>query len=241
MKFRSIPLLVAALPLLVALVVAIPQALAQSAPGARQEPAALERAVRQFLQVQTAGLPGQTSFTIEPVDTRLNLNACAAPEAFLPSGARLWGHSTVGVRCSGDKPWTVFVPVQVRVVAEYLVTARPLSPGQTIAATDLVLRSGDLTLLPAGILTDPALAIGKTPASGLGAGMAVRGDLLRAPTVVQAGQSVILQTHGAGFVVRAEGKALGQAADGQVIQVRSSSGATVSGIARAGGVVDVSF
>ncbi len=221
---------------------AVSSAIAQAVTsGPRQDLAALERTVHQFMQAQTAGLPGQTSFSIDAVDTRLNLSACPAPVAFLPGGARLWGHSTVGLRCIGDKPWTVFVQVQVHVIADYLITARPLSPGQSIIATDLAQRSGDLTLLPAGILTDASQAVGKTPGSNMGAGQPLRGDLLRSPTVVQSGQSVILQSKGPGFVVRAEGKALAQAAEGQVIQVRSGSGSTVSGIAHAGGVVEVTF
>jgi flagella basal body P-ring formation protein FlgA len=209
--------------------------------ASHQDLATIERTVLKFLQVETAGLPGQTSFRASPVDARLALSACPAPEAFLPAGARLWGNSTVGVRCGGEKPWTIFVPVQVHVVAEYLVAARPLSAGQAVAASDIVPRTADLTLLPAGVLTDPAQAIGKTPVAGLGAGQALRSDLLRAPVVVQAGQSVILQTTGTGFTVRAEGKALAQAAAGQVIQVRTASGATISGIARNDGVVEVTF
>jgi flagella basal body P-ring formation protein FlgA len=209
--------------------------------GAHQDMALLQRIVQQFLRVQTAGLPGQTSFSSGPVDLRVALSACPAPEAFLPPGARLWGNSTVGVRCSGDKPWTIFVPVHVHVMAEYLVAAHPLNPGAAIGAADIASRIADLTELPAGIVTDAAQAIGKTPSANLGAGQALRADMLRDPIVVQNGQSVILQSKGAGFTVRAEGKALSQAADGQVIQVRSASGSTVSGIARAGGVVEVTF
>jgi flagella basal body P-ring formation protein FlgA len=207
----------------------------------RQDLAALERIVVKYLQVETMGLPGQTSFRAGPIDPHLSLNPCLVPEAFLPAGARLWGNSTVGVRCNGDKPWTVFVPVQVHVIGEYLVTARPLGPGQIITASDIAPRTGDLTLLSAGVLTDPEQIVGKTPATSLGAGQALRNELLRAPVVVQAGQSVILQSKGPGFVVRAEGKAVGQAAEGQVVQVRVASGSTVSGIARSGGVVDVTF
>jgi flagella basal body P-ring formation protein FlgA len=227
--------------LLLAAVTAVASLAARADSLPRQDLAVLERTVVKYLQIETAGLPGQTSFRAGPIDPHLSLNACPVPEAFLPSGARLWGNSTVGVRCSGDKPWTVFVPVQVHVIGEYLVTARPLSPGQTIAASDIAPRSGDLTLLPAGILTDPGQIIGKTPTSSLGAGQTLRNELLRAPMVVQAGQSVILQSKGQGFVVRAEGKALAQAAEGQVVQVRVGSGSTVSGIARNGGVVEVTF
>jgi flagella basal body P-ring formation protein FlgA len=214
---------------------------AHSEGAARQDLAVLQRTVLQFLQVQTAGLPGTTSFSSGAIDSRLVLGPCPAPEAFLPPGARLWGHSTVGLRCSGEKPWTIFVPVQVHVVAEYLVAARPLSPGTPIGGADIATRTADITLLPAGVITDAEQAIGKTPSSSLGAGQALRTDLLHAPIVVQSGQSVILQTKGPGFTVRAEGKALTQATEGQVIQVRAGSGSVISGIARNGGVVEVSF
>jgi flagella basal body P-ring formation protein FlgA len=239
MKTPGIQRAITSAALLAAALLATTSACAEGA--ARQDIAALERTVLQFMQAQTVGLPGQVSFSTSPIDPHLALAPCPAPEAFLPPGARLWGNSTVGLRCSGDRPWTVFVPVQVRVSGDYLVTARPLSPGQPITAADLATRSGDLTLMPAGIVTEPAQAIGKTPAASLSAGQALRADLLRAPTVIQSGQSVILQTRGSGFTVRAEGKALGQAADGQVIQIRAASGTTVSGIARAGGVVEVTF
>ena len=216
-------------------------AAAAAAPPSRQDAASLGRTVSEFVHAQTAGLPGQVELAVGQVDPRLALPACPAPEAFLPAGGRLWGNSTVGVRCSGDKPWTVFVPVQVRVTGSYQVAARPLAAGQPISTADLTPRTGDLTQLPAGIVTDPAQAAGKTPAMGMAAGQPLRLDLLRSPLVVQQGQSVMLQSMGRGFTVRAEGKALSQAADGQVVQVRSASGTTVSGIARVGGVVDVSF
>jgi flagella basal body P-ring formation protein FlgA len=41
--------------------------------------------------------------------------------------------------------------------------------------------------------------------------------------------------------VSSEGKALNNATDGQIAQVRTSSGQTVSGIARTGGIVEVLY
>jgi flagella basal body P-ring formation protein FlgA len=41
--------------------------------------------------------------------------------------------------------------------------------------------------------------------------------------------------------VSSEGKALNNASDGQVVQVRAASGQTISGIARPGGMVEVSY
>jgi flagella basal body P-ring formation protein FlgA len=42
-------------------------------------------------------------------------------------------------------------------------------------------------------------------------------------------------------MVTADGKSLSNATDGQIAQVRISTGQTVSGVARAGGIVDISF
>ena len=98
---------------------------------------------------------------------------------------------------------------------------------------------GDLSKLPSSVLMDPTQAIGKTLKSGLGAGQPLRSDQLAAQWAVQQGQTVRMISRGDGFSVSAEGKALTSAQEGQVVQVRAASGQTVSGIARAGGIVEV--
>jgi hypothetical protein len=91
------------------------------------------------------------------------------------SGAR----AMVGVRCLAPKAWTVYVPVQVRIAGNYLVTARQLTPGQVVTSADLRAQSGDLGALPASVVTDPAQAIGKTVRNGHRcAGQPLRSDLL---------------------------------------------------------------
>jgi flagella basal body P-ring formation protein FlgA len=50
---------------------------------------------------------------------------------------------------------------------------------------------------------------------------------------------VRITAKGPGFSVSSEGKALNNATEGQVVQVRTSSGQTVSGIARPSGIVEI--
>ncbi len=195
--------------------------------------------VQQFLVTQTQGLPGKVSTSVGSLDPRTQLSPCNAMEPFLPSGSRLWGKTTVGVRCLGPASWTVFVPVQVTVHGSYVVTAHPLSPGQPLTSTDLTVRQGDLSALPPSVLTDPAQGIGKTLKNGIGSGQPLRGDMLIAPYVVQQGQSVRLIAKGAGYAVSNEGKALNNASEGQVAQARTGSGQVVSGVARPGGVIEI--
>jgi flagella basal body P-ring formation protein FlgA len=214
---------------------------AQNTPQNTQSVAAIHQAVDQFVRLQTSGLPGKINYTIGSIDPRLLLPACAALDVFIPSGARLWGQTTLGVRCGGAAPWTIYVNAEVRVSGNYLATTRAIAPGQVLTAADIVTQSGDLTLLPSGVLANPEHAVGKIAVAAVAAGQPLRYDLLRAPLAVQQGQSVKLMSSGAGFRVSAEGRALNNAQDGQVAQVRTASGQTVSGVARAGGSVEISF
>lgn len=204
-----------------------------------QTPAAISSAVNEYLRAQTGGLPGQVEHSVGAIDPRLALPACPALEVFTPPGGRLWGKSNVGVRCTSPSAWTIYVPVTVRITGTYIVAARPLTHGQMLGINDYTAATGDLTQLPAGVAQDPAQVLGRTLAGTLAVGQPVRTDLLRAPTVIQQGQSVKLVAKGRGFEVTADGKALSQGVLGQVIQVRSPSGQTVTGIARNGGIVEI--
>jgi flagella basal body P-ring formation protein FlgA len=207
----------------------------------RQNPNALRAVVEQFLLTQAAGLPGEVSVKVGQIDARTALAACPAPQAFLQPGARAWGKTTVGVRCTAPSNWTLYVQAQVNVQADYVVAALPLAQGQAIEAGQLVLMKGDIAAMPNGIVTDTAQALGRTPTVSLAAGTPLRLDLLRSKPVVQQGQAVRIVSSGNGFSVSAEGRAFGTAGEGQVVQVRTPSGSMVSGTARAGGMVEVAF
>lgn len=215
-------------------------ALLQGLAQAQDTSSPLYTALNNFLRAQTQGLPGKVSFRISPLNARTQLPPCDAFEPFIPSGSKLWGKATVGVRCLGPSNWTIYTQVQISVTGNYLVAARSMAAGQVVGATDIVTRSGDLSTLPSTILTDQAQAVGKTVKLGFANGQPLRSDQLIAPWAIQQGQNVKTVYEGDGFNVSGEGKALNNAIEGQVIQVRTSSGQTISGIARAGGTVEVS-
>lgn len=192
------------------------------------------------VRLQAQGLPGEPSITVGKLDVS-RLPPCSAHEAFSPPGMRLSGKTHVGVRCLGPNIWSVLVPVQIAIRGRYVTTTRPLAAGQILQAGDLAVLTGDLSTLPTGIVTDPASAIGKTLRNSLGAGQPLRSDQVIAPLVIRQGQSVRVVSKGTGFAVSSEGKALNNAAVGQVAQVRMNSGQTLSGIAQADGSVEISF
>lgn len=197
-----------------------------------QSHAAIRDTALAFVRAQTQGLPGKVSIQVDDIDKRIVLPACSALEAFLPAGAQLNGNSSVGVRCTEKKGWSVFVPVTIKVSVNLLTVNNTLQLGQVVRAEDLGSLSSE-TLQP-GTLTDPAQAIGKVMKFGVGRGQLLRQDMLREPYSVTQGQTVQLQIEGQGFRIRSEGKSLSNAAEGQTATARTASGQSVSGTVKNG-------
>lgn len=209
--------------------------------SAQQPPEPVEQVARDFLERETTGLPGYVEITLSPLDPSNRLPVCASLEAFFPAGMRAWGAVSVGVRCNAPVAWSVYLSGRVAVMNEYLVTARPIRPGQIIGPEDLEVEYGDLAAQPASTLTDLSQAIGHHARYAVAAGNTVRADMLRLPPAVQQGQSVKIIGSGQGFTVTNEGRALNRAADGESVRVRLPNGQVVTGIARSGGIVELRF
>ncbi|AOK28144.1 MULTISPECIES: flagellar basal body P-ring formation chaperone FlgA [Burkholderia] len=208
--------------------------------AAGQDSEAIRSAALAFLQQQAAGLPGKVTVTVAPALPR-GLAACATLEPFLPTGARLWGRTTVGVRCAGERPWTLYLQAKLTVQATYYVAARALAPGDTLTAADLVAREGDLTLLPLAVITDPTQAVGASALTRVAAGLPLRRDLLKSAASVSIGQTVRVIASGPGFTISAEGSALGNAAPGQPVRVRMAAGQIVTAVVKDAATVEISL
>lgn len=172
-------------------------------------------------------------------DPRLSLAACRRYEPFVPPGARLWGRTSLGVRCVDGAAWTVYLPIQIKVYAEAPVAARPIPRGQVLAADDVRHDRVELTLYPAGALSGGEAIEGRIATRTIAAGEPLRRDLLRAPTVVRPGDAVRVVADGSGFAVATDGKALTTGTDGQSVQVVVAGGRVVTGIARPGSLVEI--
>ncbi len=206
----------------------------------QQDSNSILRTVTQFLQTQSVGLPGKIKITLGQIDSRLNLAQCANMEAFMPNGSRIWGKTTVGVRCTAPSNWTLFVQADVSVTGSYVVSAAPLARGQILENEQLSMAMGDLTKLPNGVITDKTQAVGKTMTISIPAGTPLRSDALRVQAAIQQGQNVRLVTRGKGFEVSTEGHALNSANAGQPVQIRLANGQVVTGTAKPDGTAEIS-
>ena len=193
--------------------------------------------IEQFLGVQTAGLPGKVSISIDTPSSGA-LPPCDAFEAFLPRGAQLRGRVSVGLRCTAGQPWTRYVQAHIGIMGTYYVAAHQIEAGQALLPADTVAREADITAFPAGIIVDPTQLNGVMALNRLAAGAPIRRELLRGISVVQQGQNTKVLTQGAGFVISTEGKAMTDAAVGAVVQVKIQGGQLITGTVRPDGIVE---
>lgn len=189
----------------------------------------------------TARAVNPDATSVEPIelDPRLRLAACADGALIGAVGSRTGSGMNVEVSCA-SAGWKVNVPVAVKVQVPVLVTRRSLSRGDAIAAGDVDVQMRDRTTLPASAPGSVDELAGKVLSRPLIAGSVVTTSALAAPRRVHRGQSVVLVSAAGGFQIRAEGRALGDGAEGDLLSVENtSSKRIVQGQVRPDGSVEI--
>ncbi len=209
-------------------------------PG-RQSLDAIRQAAESFV---LASLPqGGEDSTVHAgqLDNRLHLPACTLPlEAFNSNHQPITGNTSVGVRCSGDRPWTIYVPVRVTRQARIVALARSLPRGAMIEPHLIQLQKADLSTLGSGFFTDPAEVTGQTLRRAASAGTVLTPTLLEIPPSIRRGEQVTLMVQRGEIQVRAPGLALNDGRIGDRIQVRNlSSERQLEGRVRGPGQVEL--
>ena len=194
-----------------------------------------------FLQKRIGTAAGSTRAQAQRLDPRHRLARCDKPlEAFLRRGAKITARTIVGVRCTGTKPWKLYVPVDVVVTDSVLVARRTLRRGQVLTADDLVSEQRDVSRLTQGYVSDARELIGQRMKTQLLAGRILTPAVLQADIAVKRGQTVTLTVASGSMTIQMSGKALMDGALSQRIRVENTnSGRIVEGIVRSREHVEV--
>ncbi len=201
----------------------------------------IARAAEAFLESRTGIYAGDTEVRANPPDARHRLPYCGTPlQGFLRSGTEIAARTIVGVRCSGQKPWKVYVPVDVVVTAAVLVARQTLIKGQVLTEDDITLEKRDVSRIRGGYLSDPRQVIGQRLKTQLIAGKTLKPGMFAADIAIKRGQSVTLTVNTGGFSITMLGTALMDGAVDQRIRVQNiKSGRVVEGIVRSREQVEI--
>lgn len=213
----------------------------QAVAAAFQSHESIRAAVRAFLAQQAKGQYEHTRIVVDRLDPRLSVKKCSKPLApFFPSGSELLNLTTVGVQCRGATPWTLYVPADVKVMEDVVVTKRPLARGHRVTARDITVAERDLSTLRMGYIGSPQRVIGMVIRRPVPIGSVINSSLLEKSRLIRRGEDVLIIARTAGVEVRMMGRALDDGGQGDLVKVRNlSSRQIVVGTVTAAGTVNV--
>ena len=199
-------------------------------------------ASRNYIREKTSeSLDTEPNITVNRLDTRLllpecmnELETCSSPtEKFI-------GHSTVGVRCTAPRPWTIYVQAHITAYTDALIATRGMRRGDQLSASDFTLKRLDLSSLPRNYLDQPEQAKGLILKRTIQRGTVLVSSILEAPKLVRRGQKVSLLAVRNGIQVRSRGQSLSDGVSGQRVQVKNlRSKRIIEGIVIDKGIVEV--
>ncbi len=154
------------------------------------------------------------------LDNRLHLKACSQPLiAFLPRGSHLVGRTTVGIKCQDSQPWSIQVPVTVRVMKTIAVAAKLLPRDTILQRKDIRMQTIDLSTLPQGYIDQKQALIGQKLKRRINVGVAFTPNIITPQDKVKRGQRVTILARSGSMEVRMAGKALTSGAVGEMVRV----------------------
>ncbi len=183
----------------------------------------LRKAVVSFLETETQDTQ-DTEITVREFDKRLRLHQCSSPlQTFWPLGNKRLGSTTVGVRCSGDKPWKIYVGAHIHIYKTVWVSKTGLNRNQVLDLATVSKEKRDITRLTAGYLLSDTPIEGMQIKRNIPANHVLTNIMLDSQKMVKRGERVTIVSKYGGIEVRAAGVALSDGSKGERIKVKNTS------------------
>jgi len=200
-------------------------------------------AARGFIETQVGGRHDKYDIRLGALDARLRLAACDRPlEGFLGPGARLSGNTSVGVACTGARPWKLYIQAYVAVFKTVAVAAAYLPAGAALGAESVRFEERDITAGGYGYVSDPEQLRDSILKQPVQEGGIIPPQALTRAKLIRRGEAVAIVSRNGKIEVRMSGSALMDGAAGDRIKVKNEkSKRIVEGRVEAPGLVMVSM
>jgi len=186
-----------------------------------QEHDEIRQNIEQFVKQQ---FPKSYSINTQvgKIDPHLQLSACEQRlETFYPVGARKSGVTSVGIRCIGAKGWTIYLPVNIRIFGETVVSKRALARGAVLHKSDLAVAKRDLSRVNSNYYTSIEQLEGMRLRRSLAQGSILQSSFVKQRHMVKRGELITILAESQGITIRVKGKAMMDGFRGQSIRIRN--------------------
>ncbi len=165
----------------------------------------------------------QVTVSIAGVDSRLRLADCDSPVQIQTKSAKWVGRVNSKVSCEGAAPWSIYVPVQIRLLKQVVVANNPLPRGHVVTGQDLRLLQIDITDYPRGYFDEVSKVVGKELKRAVAMNNPIAPAHLRQALAIKRGDEVMIVASSGKVAIRSPGIAMSDGRVGQQIRVKNKS------------------
>lgn len=188
---------------------------------------AIYQTITQFIHAKLVASV-EYAVNIVPLDAQLQLAECSvALEAFSSSEKINAGRYSIGVRCKGEKKWTIYVSVLISVFKDVVILARPVQRGDIITDAMLSIERRDISSVREDFFTDISQVLNKQVVRSMMAGSVVSVRNIVEPVLIKKGDKVAIHSEKSGLSISMTGIALMDGAKGQRIRVKNESSSRI--------------
>jgi len=156
------------------------------------------------------------------IDPHLRLAPCTQRlETFYPVGARKSGVTSIGIRCLGSNAWTIYIPVNVRIFGDTVISKRSLPRGSVLQKSDLTVAKRDLSRASSGYYTSIEQLEGMSLRRSLARGSILQSNFVKRRHMVKRGELITILAESKGVTIRVKGKAMMDGFRGQSIRIQN--------------------
>jgi flagella basal body P-ring formation protein FlgA len=178
--------------------------------------------LRQLAAAPVAQGAGRLEVVAGALDSRLRLSACAHPISVDADLGREQSRVNARVSCAAPTPWSIYVPVEIRIYRNVVVAARALHRGDSLAENDLKVEQRDVLAPGSPPITRLGDAIGQSLRRPLAENAVLTASVVELPVLVRRGDRISISSRTGGIAVRASAQALDNGRYGEMIRVRNT-------------------
>ncbi len=162
-------------------------------------------------------------FEVARVDPNLRMPSCSKKLTLKKNEPRLLGRVSIQVRCDGNNPWQIYVPVTVKAYQKVVTAAAPLTRDQRLDESVIALTEKDISRLTQGYYSSVSEVLGKSLKRPVSLNGVIQPNMVIEAMVIKRGDEVMILAKIGTLSVKSHGIAVNNGRIGQQIQVKNKA------------------
>lgn len=185
----------------------------------------VHRYMQKLLKEQRLGNANhqRIEFDVARIDPNLRMPSCSNKLSLKKNDTRLLGRTSIRVRCNGNQPWQIYVPVTIKAYQKVVTATAPLTRAQRLDASVIKLSEKEVSRLTQGYFSSLEQVIGKSLRRPVPLNGVINPAMVVEAKVISRGDEVMIVAKVGTLSVKSAGVAMNNGRVGQQIQIKNKA------------------